>query len=350
MDSLKERATRIDKRPLEDQSSTEAKRINSRPPMVLESIPEDIVAYLFQFINQTDLWEVAQVCRSFRNFLKHPALTNSRTLTINCNVYEAALDHGFLRLTKRLLSMEKKGKFGWFHCIKLNRPDRMTKTWPTGGITRMVGEVRISEVTSLDMSIPRDVGFDQSQLDESEFLDYENYVQDCVPEMLCLMLPNLRRINLSNVSMTTDGVEHFFKRCKNLETLVWNYCKNIVSLWGWELHCFDGLKELQMDDAIFSTGEYFLDVLNDNSTRHCHCFLSQSGYAKSMVRNSLERVSLLNMRYQIEDSEEIVPITQEHLMHFVRLRENLKWFRSDLTPENTAILKAEYPHIIFVSE
>jgi hypothetical protein len=37
------------------------------------------------------------------------------------------------------------------------------------------------------------------------------------------------------------------------------------------------------------------------------------------------------------------------LIRFVRNAPNLRWFRSDLTPENVAMLKAERPDVTFVA-
>jgi hypothetical protein len=77
------------------------------------------------------------------------------------------------------------------------------------------------------------------------------------------------------------------------------------------------------------------------------------------VRDILERVSIRNAKYcvsskfpllmRMRDLSEPKAVPQEGLMKFVRHASNLRWFRSDLTPENVAILKAERPEITFVS-
>jgi len=43
-------------------------------------------------------------------------------------------------------------------------------------------------------------------------------------------------------------------------------------------------------------------------------------------------------------------IPQDMLMKMVRHHPTLRWLRSDLTPENVAILQQERPDITFVSE
>jgi hypothetical protein len=43
------------------------------------------------------------------------------------------------------------------------------------------------------------------------------------------------------------------------------------------------------------------------------------------------------------------PIPQEKLVRFVRRAPNLRWFRSDLTPENAAMLERERPDVTLVT-
>jgi hypothetical protein len=61
---------------------------------------------------------------------------------------------------------------------------------------------------------------------------------------------------------------------------------------------------------------------------------------------TLERVSLKNVRCE-GSSTAFVPIPQPWLIRFVREVPNLRWFRSDLTPENVALLKRERPEVVF---
>jgi hypothetical protein len=42
-------------------------------------------------------------------------------------------------------------------------------------------------------------------------------------------------------------------------------------------------------------------------------------------------------------------MSQEMLMDFVRSAPSLQWFRSDLTPENVAMLQRERPGVTFAS-
>lgn len=65
----------------------------------------------------------------------------------------------------------------------------------------------------------------------------------------------------------------------------------------------------------------------------------------------LERVSIKKGRYHLSASPSAgaraKPIPQAALMTFVRRTPSLRWFRSDLTAQNVALLQAERPDIIF---
>jgi hypothetical protein len=65
---------------------------------------------------------------------------------------------------------------------------------------------------------------------------------------------------------------------------------------------------------------------------------------------ALERVSFKNVRFGLDPRwphTSLVPLPQPWLVRFVREAPNLRWFRSDLTPENVALLVQECPDVTF---
>jgi hypothetical protein len=70
-----------------------------------------------------------------------------------------------------------------------------------------------------------------------------------------------------------------------------------------------------------------------------------------LCHKQLERVSIKNAKYSNEMSHNEVPqvVPQSALLKFARCAPNLRWFRSDLTEENIAILQAQRPEITFTS-
>ena len=94
-------------------------------------------------------------------------------------------------------------------------------------------------------------------------------------------------------------------------------------------------KELSMG---FNIPDPFLDFSNPNKDVflfHCCC-------------KNLERVSLLNVIWFITEGWVFSPTTeivQRILIKFIRNALSLRWFPSQLTPENMAMLRLEHPGI-----
>jgi hypothetical protein len=67
---------------------------------------------------------------------------------------------------------------------------------------------------------------------------------------------------------------------------------------------------------------------------------------------ALERVSIKGAKYKRKGQQiepEPISIPQLWLIKFARRATSLRWLRSDLTPENVAMLKRERPDVEFVS-
>jgi hypothetical protein len=62
-------------------------------------------------------------------------------------------------------------------------------------------------------------------------------------------------------------------------------------------------------------------------------------------------LSLRNARicYRDDDENSVRDLPQSAIIKFVRRAANLAWLRSDLTPENVAMLQRERPDVTFVS-
>lgn len=100
-----------------------------------------------------------------------------------------------------------------------------------------------------------------------------------------------------------------------------------------------------MDDSVFTYDFGKSQVLVHGMPEwHDHCIFCH-------CNAKLERVSLKNARCRepriisSPGPEHIFP--QIGLVKFVRNTPSLRWFRSDLSPENIAILQAERPEVTF---
>jgi hypothetical protein len=154
-------------------------------------------------------------------------------------------------------------------------------------------------------------------------------------------LPNVREIDISN-TCTHVITYHIFRR-RHLEKVTWNNINkySIVNLDGCNMKSSDNLKEIIMDDSEFVCCQTVKDIISNlenyrNNFIFHHC------------SKALERVSIRNAKVceMITRDEPTVVIPQNALIKFVRSAPpSLRWFRSDLTPENIRMLKNERPEI-----
>jgi hypothetical protein len=213
---------------------------------------------------------------------------------------------------------------------------------------------------------------------------------------LSLLVPNLREIDMSYLPLTSLGVAWIAENNPKLERIRWN--RSLI--WPINHHDYDilracrNLKELYIDDArlLFGPGhtrrrlrrryhqeeeelEQQQGMNNDNvddndneirignignnvdqdNNNEAEDDVNNDAEAlwSSLLENiqSLVRVSCRRARWYTQNSKFITigetEEGQESLMRFVRSAGKLKWFRSDLTDENVAILEEERPDIVF---
>jgi hypothetical protein len=183
-------------------------------------------------------------------------------------------------------------------------------------------------------------------------------------------LPNLRRITVSSSYVPGLYLEEVSGRCPNLTSLTWHGQARSLYLSGVVLGR-GGARDLYMDDCTFyecrdpfaAAANDEDDVDDDDDEGFTCMFASCVG--------TLERVSIRNARYFVHvfrgrrKNETQPPIfspeedrrvrsaakdlPQRAIVDFVRRAPNLRWLRSDLTPENVATLQRERPDVAFVS-
>merc|ERR1711865_935775 len=128
-------------------------------------------------------------------------------------------------------------------------------------------------------------------------------------DQLTRMFPNLQKINLTNIVTVLDIAVVVAEYCPRLDTMIWNTTttsSNFILADGGYFDPFHNLKEITLDNRCF--------VFNSNQRR-----------------DMADRTN-----------------TTEFLFHkFIRNVASLTYFRSDLTPENIAILQLERPEMVF---
>jgi hypothetical protein len=148
------------------------------------------------------------------------------------------------------------------------------------------------------------------------------------------MLPDLREVDFSHARPAGGlSLDDPAARRDHLEDVAWR--SNADRPEGrFTLRGCRALREVRADGACF---EGRGDRLAERDV-----------YLLDEVRDRLERVSVRGGCWSVPCLPASL-LCQEVLIRFVRNAPNLRWFRSDLTPENVAMLKAERPDVTFVS-
>jgi hypothetical protein len=326
------------------ESMGDAKRENTRSndgiAGCFTNIPVECCVRILQFLEVEDLANVAQVSRRFNEDIMHSSLPQNRTATLTCvrridgstGVYSAS----FVSLFQTLMEKGVSDKSWRFNKVKIKGHNLLEDVW-IPGIRNMLqnmlpGATTLQHVTVLDLSFP------------SNALKKGTEIPAGILNILGRMMPFLREINLSNASVSDSSFLYFVDECRTLENITWN--NNHESTWilGNVFMRCNNLKELYMDDSIFFSATVVEAALEDEGNRVC-CILYR-------CNTKLERVSLKNLKISDGHRFNTTPhplrnVSQAALVKFVRLTPSLRWFRSDLIPENVAVLQAERPEVTF---
>ena len=223
-------------------------------------------------------------------------------------------------------------QFLFTHAYRNWRGEIVYKNWQKEIKTVVAKNFHLEGVVSLDMSSP--IATQAPTIVENSYY---------LKAVLAIILPNLRKINLSNAKMNGQlTLDCFLEKCSYLETITWNNIayQSKVSLSGYQLRNGKTLKEIYMDNSVFYGYHPAMDLENDE---YSHFFLFH--HCSSSV---LERVSIKNAKYEGNNTTKILP--QNTLIKFVRKSPpSLRWFRSDSSSENMTKLRSERPEIELVN-
>lgn len=319
-----------------------------------DDIPREVRMRILQFVATIeDLSNFAVVSRQSRDDCHDSSLPQSRVATIICNTRP---DSTVASVLQTIRSAETGGDggdgvFARFSHLKLmnhaDLPRQYTSTFEYL-LPPLIHRLRLATKTSLDLSLPPSVLRCRKEARQ---------VHAYIPKYLAQIMPNLREVDMSYVATTPSALSVFARNCRNLEKIRWSYLdaldiSDLAS--GQALQNCSNLKELYMDNSRFFV-PMRAQVFNERNLFEepddPHCVLG-------LCLFKLERVCLKDATYYAlfprrysgsVPRRETKPFSQVGLMKFVRAAGNLRWFRSDLTAENIAILQKERPEITFVS-
>ena len=175
------------------------------------------------------------------------------------------------------------------------------------------------------------------------------------------IMPNIQNITVIDADVGSEYLKFFLGQGRQwhlLSKITWRGIgmSDHVTIYGSDFW-LEHLREMDMDDSCF---EMHLRRARRERWLGGSVFPSTPAAAAVVVRPSpcifhrfskqLERFSIRNATcFADDDTKRTIPISQQELIRFVRNAPSLKWFRSDLTLDNIAMLKQERPDIEFVS-
>ena len=168
---------------------------------------------------------------------------------------------------------------------------------------------------------------------------------------LSLMVPNLRALNLTNIGIDYNSshvLSNFASFCPNLEKIIWNNGRNYtgsitvredyIDAKGDVLEPVQKLKEIECNNRCFLFwGDLLAEADDPNKFLFHKC-------SKNFERVSIKNASAIGVAQRRGTT---TGIPQAVLVKFVRKVPSLRYFSSDLTPDNITMLQLERPDILF---
>jgi hypothetical protein len=330
-------------------SSGDAKRLrilNDNENIVgFDDIPAECTICILQFLDVDDLANVTQVSRRFHDMSLNPSLPQYRTATLTCvrrlDESTGTLSASPFSLLQKLI--DKSSHFSLFDKSWSEKYWRFSKVKIVGHnllenvsipeVRDMLpGSLMLPHVRVLDLSFP------------SNALKKDTMLKVCIPALLTFVMPCLQEIDLSNANVTESALRYFAYECPVLEKVTWNNHFSNTSMSGKALNTCRCLKEIYMDDSVFT--------YDFGESQAIHAPAEWLNYCIFFHCNAkLERVSLKNAKCREPRFGSSPGPTQTFpqigLIKFVRNTPSLRWFRSDLSSENVAILQVERPEVTF---
>jgi len=202
-------------------------------------------------------------------------------------------------------------------------------------LAKLVSPLRMTGIVDLDISSP---------------VPNETISNCALVHLVALLVPNLRKLDISNLCTDQDVVKKLSQRCPHLEVL-----KNDFGFFpadGRFLKSFKNLKELYLDGGTIC---FTADIDEERRMADMENYPNEFIFHELCKNNPLERVSIGHARSRpfLRDrynAAEFDPIAQNVLINFVRnAPSTLVWFRSDLSTENIRMLQLERPGIELVN-
>lgn len=299
------------------------------PPrsFLLLDVPVDCRLLTASYLDAMDLSSLKQVNRRMHDDLTHVQgeilLRSQRTWILDCQDSIESL----LKKLLALLTNSKKPAFQHIRglYIRLIHPKQI-KTMLLDPIKEFIANKELTQITSLHMEI---VGT------PTKFQAKTNMIK-----AMCLVLPRLHNLNLHNIPIGRSMLDDLSFRFRSLRRIRL-YCHQVYTK-GPKYGFWRSLKELAIaDHSLFFKNPKSILEEEEEDDEHYDIF--------KYCRKRLEKISIKHVRV-LYGCKQYGPLSQTALVKLVRSTPQLRWFRSDLTPQNIQMLQQERPEITFISE
>jgi len=321
-----------------------------------DELPEGVRLHILNFLSNEDKMTISKFGQQpyrdchVSNGLERPIVT---TLTFRpVQRYQQTLwnrmDDGRrgIRLLQQLRDHQehdarKKQTMQGYHRIKVENVHQFGTVGATfTDLVELAQNTTMMGVTNLDISVAT-----------QQTVSVAHYF---VETLLVMMLPNLRVLDLTNIAYDEGIIKvPLAVTCPSLEKIVWNNGRNDTLLWeeGFEkvLHNSiaaegDILEDCQNMTEIEMNNFRFLFIVDlDAWSNDPNKFLFHNCSTKK-----LERVSIKNATAPTAfGTGTDIRFLQAMLVKFVRKVPSLRYFSSDLTKDNIAMLQQERSDIVF---
>ena len=313
-------------------SPKETKHAESPPPVPIDSTPVPIIILIFHYLDQLGLMHASSVSKHWHQVIHlNPGMAQHRIspvlkISASQNKEDAGRSVRLMEFLQANVNKLQRSQILELHDVnKFYDQEQIIQRW-----------FQLEGIVSLDVSSPSKVS---GVINMSSFIDY------------LLRLPNLRKINLSNIGgeRFDEVLDSFSTHCLQLERIIWNNIDTDCDIWmtGFDMRKATNLREIIMDESIFT---YLMDDDDDIDTisdleNNPRSFLFH--YCTSQV---LERISIRHAKYSLNHGNVPRIFPQNALIKYIRnAPRSLRWFRSDLSVENIEMLQLERLGIEFVN-
>jgi hypothetical protein len=306
----------------------------------LLALPPELRNVVLKNLNEVDLADVAQVSRQCRLDCSDPSLPQTRTAIIRCRPSAVtdptmlSMQHMTNPLVPVLLRIQAAScRFtGRFTGVQIYNHKALPKITAREA-KPIIKNLKLPLVTHLDMSFPEEA---------KNWTEDEKQMPPSVAKIWSQIMPNLTDVNLDRHKVGANVLADFSRNCPKLDKLEFRHGIFAASVSGFDLNKCEHLKQLLLDNTAFATTEKEGENMFEDPDHEACPF--------SLCLENLERASLKKAKYfNSATNTEPKAFTQIGLMKFVRAAKRLRWFRSDLSAKNIAILKEERPEITFTN-